>query len=131
MKILVGYDGSPVAKQALKLAQARAKNYGASIEVVYAIVEDPELKYLDIEKVEQMMQKEVNHIFDGNNISYRTHLVITNLNTGQELAEFARQNHIDEIIIGVKRKSKEGKDGFGLTVEDVILNAPCPVVTIK
>jgi nucleotide-binding universal stress UspA family protein len=58
-------------------------------------------------------------------------LVITNLNTGEELVDYAQRNKLDEIIIGVKRRSKVGKLMFGSTAQHVILNAPCPVVSIK
>jgi nucleotide-binding universal stress UspA family protein len=131
MKILVGYDGSIVGKEALKLAHERAKAYEASIEVVYTMAQNRELEYLDIQRVEHMMQREVANIFNGNSIPYETRLMITNLNPGEGLVEFAKQNKIDEIIIGVKRRLKFGKIFFGSTAQHVILNAPCPVVTIK
>jgi len=44
--------------------------------------------------------------------------------------EFAQDNKIDEIVIGVKRRSKVGKMVFGSNAQYVILNAPCPVVTV-
>ena len=43
----------------------------------------------------------------------------------------ARDNEIDEICIGVKRRSKVGKMVFGSNAQYIILNAPCPVVTVK
>ncbi|MEJ2727722.1 MAG: universal stress protein [Deltaproteobacteria bacterium] len=131
MKILVGYDGSDLGRSALNLARQWAKAYSAGVEVVFVMSQDRELQYPDIQKVEDMMQKAAKNIFDGHNIPYETHLVITNLNPGEELVEFAKQNKIDEIIIGVKRKSKAGKFLFGSTAQYVILNAPCPVVTLK
>lgn len=45
MKILVGYDGSNVGKEGLKLARERAKAFEASIEVVFAMAQNRELKY--------------------------------------------------------------------------------------
>ena len=43
----------------------------------------------------------------------------------------ANENGIDEVIIGVHRRSKVGKLVFGSTAQYVILNAPCPVVAVK
>ena len=37
----------------------------------------------------------------------------------------------DEIIIGLQRKSKVGKLLFGSTAQYIIMNAPCPVVTVR
>ena len=47
------------------------------------------------------------------------------------LVEFAKRYKIDEIIIGIRRRSKVSKLVFGSAAQYVILNAPCPVVTIK
>ena len=131
MKIMVGYDGSKEGKEALKLARERAKAYDASIEVVFSMAQDHQQKYLDIQRVEHMMQRETKNIFNRNGISYEAHLVITKLKPGEALVEFAKQNKIDEIIIGVKPKSKAGKILFGSTAQYVILNASCPVAAIK
>jgi nucleotide-binding universal stress UspA family protein len=128
---MVGYDGSDLGRDALKLAREWAKIFSASIEVVFVMAQNRELQYPDIQKVEDRMQKEAKNIFNGHEIPYETHLVITNLNPWEELVEFAKQNKIDEIFIGVKRKSKAGKFFFGSTAQYVILNAPCPVVTLK
>jgi nucleotide-binding universal stress UspA family protein len=131
MKIMVGYDGSDLGGDVLKLARKWARGYSASIAVVFVMAQDRELQYPDIQKVEDMMQKETRNIFDKQNIPYDTHLMVTKLSPGEELVEFAKQNKIDKIIIGVKRKSKAGKFLFGSTAQYVILNAPCPVVTLK
>jgi nucleotide-binding universal stress UspA family protein len=38
---------------------------------------------------------------------------------------------MEEIIIGVRRRSKVGKLLFGSTAQYVILKAPCPVVSVR
>jgi nucleotide-binding universal stress UspA family protein len=50
---------------------------------------------------------------------------------GEDLVEFAAEHQAAEIIIGIRRRSKVGKLLFGSTAQFVILNAPCPVVTVK
>jgi len=57
--------------------------------------------------------------------------LISGLDFGEDIVEFAEQNKADEIIIGIRRKSKVGKLIFGSTAQYVILNASCPVVSVK
>jgi nucleotide-binding universal stress UspA family protein len=58
-------------------------------------------------------------------------LSVRGLETGEDLVEYAKENQIDQIIIGVRRRSKVGKLVFGSTAQFVILEAPCPVVSVK
>ncbi len=131
MNILVGYDGSNAAREALELAKKRAKVWGAKIDVVKCMAQNRELNYEDIQMVEHKLEREVHDQFNSDGIPYEIHLVISGRQFGEDLVQFAGQNKIDEIVIGVRRRSKAGKLLFGSTAQHVILNAPCPVVSIK
>jgi len=131
MKLLVGYDGSNMAKAALELAKKRAKVWGAKIDVVNCMAQSRNLEYGDIRKVEEKLEDEVRYILNSDNIPYETQLVISDQESGRELVQFAEQNKADEIIIGIRKRSKVGKLVFGSTAQYVVLNAPCPVVSVK
>ena len=131
MNILVGFNGSKAAREALELARKRAKVWGAKIEVVQCMARNRELNYEDIQKVERQLEREVHDQFNSDDITYETHLVISGLQSGEDLVLFAELNKIDEIVIGIRRRSKTGKLLFGSTAQHVILNAPCPVVSIR
>ncbi len=131
MKILVGYDGSNVAKEALELARKHAMAWEAKIEVVKCMAQHRKLNYEDIQKIEQKLEGEVHDHLNSGEIPYETHLVISSLESGEDLVQFAEQNKTDEIIIGIRKRSKVGKLMFGSTAQYVILNAPCPVVSLK
>ena len=131
MNILVGYDGSNTAREALELARKHAMVWGAKINVVKCIAQNRELNYEDIQMVEHKLEREVNDQYNSEDIPYETHLVISDRQSGEDLVQFAEQNKIDEIVIGVRRRSKVDKLLFGSTAQYVILNAPCPVVSIK
>ena len=131
MNILVGYDGSNVAREALELVKKRAKVWGAKIDVVNCMAQSRNLEYGDIRKVEQKLEDEVHYILNSENIPYETHLVVSGLESGEDLVQFAEENKVDEIIIGIRKRSKVGKLVFGSTAQYVILNSPCPVVSIK
>jgi len=131
MNILVGYDGSNAAREALLLARKHAAMWDAKIEVVNCLAQDRELKYEDIQKIGENLEREVRYHLNSGNIPYETHVVVSALEAGEELVQFAANYQIDEIIIGLRKRSKVGKLLFGSTAQYVILNSPCPVVTVK
>ena len=131
MKIMVCYDGSNVAKDAARLARQHAEIYGASLLMVKALPQSPELKFEDIQKEEASLESEAKEILDDSNISYETHAIVTNISPGEEIVEFANRNEVEEIVIGIRKRSKVGKLVFGSTAQFVILNAHCPVVSIR
>jgi nucleotide-binding universal stress UspA family protein len=57
--------------------------------------------------------------------------LIRGLAPGEDIVEFAEENKSDEIVIGVKRRSKVSKLLLGSTAQFVILQATCPVVSVK
>ena len=130
MKILVGYDGSRVAEDALKLAQEHARVFEADIHLLTSLQQGPELQKEDIEKAESKLDHlKLNFNFDK--IPCETHASVTYLTPGEDLVQFAKDNDIDLIFIGVRKRSKVGKLVFGSTAQYVILEAQCPVVTVK
>jgi nucleotide-binding universal stress UspA family protein len=130
MKILVGYDGTNVAKEALNLAKSHAKVFGASVEVVTSMQKGTESESKFIEQAERGLEY-ARSLFEEDGIACNTHLLIRGLTPGEDLVEFANENKIDQIVVGVKRRSKVGKLLMGSTAQYVILQAGCPVVTVK
>ncbi len=130
MKIIVGYDGSNSAKEALNLAKTHAKVFDASLDVITSMEKGTEGQREQIEQAERGLQW-AKSLFDENEISCNTHLLIRGLAPGEDLVEFAEENKADEIIVGVKRRSKVGKLLMGSTAQYVILQASCPVVSVK
>jgi nucleotide-binding universal stress UspA family protein len=130
MKILVGYDGSTSAKEALKLARKHARAFNASVDVVTSMEKGTEQQQQAIEDAERGLEW-AKTLFTDKGLDCRTHLLIRGLSPGEDLLEFARENSVDEIIVGVKRRSKVGKLLMGSTAQYIILQASCPVVTVK
>ena len=130
MKILVGYDGSNSAKEALNLAKIHAKALGASVSVVTSMEKGTEGQREEIDQSEKGLEW-AKSVFDEAGIDCKTHLLIRGLSPGEDIVEFAKENQVEEIIVGVKRRSKVGKLLMGSTAQFVILQAPCPVVSVK
>ena len=108
MKILVGYDGTNSAKDALNLAKSHAKVFGASVEVVTSMQKGTESERKIIEQAERGLAY-AESLIEEDGIDCNTHLLIRGLSAGEDLVEFANENQIDQIVVGVKRRSKVGK----------------------
>ncbi len=130
MKLLVGYDGSNSAKEAVEVAKKHARAFDASVYVVRSL---NEVKGDESDKVQQA-EKELQaakKIFDDEKIPCKTHLLVRGLMPGEDIVKFADENDVNEILIGIKRRSKVGKLLFGSNAQYIILKAGCPVVTVK
>ena len=62
---------------------------------------------------------------------YNVQLLLTDQEPGQRMVEFALGEKIDQIFLGIEKKSKVGKLIFGSSAQYIILNAPCPVLSIN
>ena len=45
--------------------------------------------------------------------------------------QIAEEKKVDEIIIGLSKRSQIGKLLFGSTARQILLVAPCPVLTVR
>jgi len=130
MKILVGYDRSAVAKDALDLAKKHAKAFNAKVYLLTSLARSHELQLEDIQKSERELEN-LRTQFTAEGISCETHAIVSANSPGEDVVQFAADNEIDEIVIGVRRRSKVGKLLFGSNAQYIILQAECPVVAVK
>ena len=130
MRILVGYDGSNVSKEAIAIAEQHAQVFNGEISLARSMVGGPEVPRRDFEKAENDLEYEKNVLLEKK-IPCDYVLSVRGLEAGEDLVQIAEEKKVDEIIIGVRRRSKVGKLIFGSTAQYVILNAPSPVVAVK
>ena len=131
MKFLVCYDETNEARKALKVAQEHARVWQAELDVVNAITRVEPLKHTKVKKMEEKMEGEVKQIFAEDDPPYEVQLLLTDLTPGEQLVNYAEDQKVDQIFLGIAKKSKVGKFLFGSTAQYVILHAPCPVVTVQ
>jgi len=130
MKLMVCFDGSDVAKDALHLAADLGRKLDASISVVRSVSSKTADDVILIEQIEKNLD-DTKSLFFKQGLACDTHLLIRGMSTGEDLVVFAAENAVDFIIIGIKRRSKVGKMIFGSTAQYVILKTKCPVITVK
>jgi len=130
MKILVGYDGSNSAKDALILAKKHAAAFNAEIVIVSSLTGGSVTHAVEVEHATEDLESAKKTVEDDG-IACTAKLLVRGMTPGEDIVEYAQEKAIDEIIIGIKRRSKVGKLLFGSNAQYIIIKAPCPVVTVK
>lgn len=77
------------------------------------------------------MEKEIKTVPDESGIAYEVDLLLDTLSPEEQMVRFAEKENIDQMFIGIKKKSRVGKLVFGSIAQYMILKAQCPVVTVK
>jgi len=130
MKILVGYNGGEVGRLALSLARDYAKANNAFVYIVTSMEGGASEKQSDILKVEQGLDF-AKKLMEKSGIECDAQQSVRGLSPAEDLIKFAEENEIDQIFLGIKKKSRAQKAILGSTSRYVILKAPCPVTTVK
>jgi nucleotide-binding universal stress UspA family protein len=133
MNILVCLNESMAAGNAVALSKQHAKAFDADVHVVTSFTQRSDVKEKDADKMlkaDALLEK-IKQEFSDDGIPCATRLIVNENSPGENILQYAGNNTIDEIIIGVEKTSKVGKVVFGSTAQFVILGATCPVVCIK
>jgi nucleotide-binding universal stress UspA family protein len=130
MKFLVCYKEATPLTAVLKEALAHAKVWNATLEIVNIVTRELPIKHSKILEMEKDLEGRVSEKIKNNRVTYHVQLLVTSEEPGEKLVTFADEEEIDLIFIGIIKKSKVGKLFFGSTAQYVILNSPCPVVTV-
>jgi nucleotide-binding universal stress UspA family protein len=130
MNILVAYDGTREAREAVRVAAKHAKAFNGRIILAFSMVGGPEIPRQEFERAEKELQSQA-IMLKEEGFECETLLSVRGLETGEDIVKIAEEKGAEEIVIGVQRKSKVGKLLFGSTAQYIILNAACPVVTVR
>ena len=130
MKILVGYNGSEAAKRALELAKDYATTHGASVFVMTSMEGGAKEKMKAISTVADHLE-DARSYMERAGVPCEISQLVRGLSPGEDLVQFARENRIDHIFLGIEKLSRLGKLLLGSTAQYIILKAPCPVTTVK
>ena len=130
MKFLVGYNGSSVAKSALTAASDFAKVFHARIFVMTSLEGGTGETLGEITKAENDL-RQAKTFLEEQGLDCETHQLARGLSPGEDLVKFAEDNAIDQIFVGLEKKSKTRKMLLGSTAQYVILKAPCLVISVK
>ena len=130
MKFLVAYNGSTEARAALDLAARHASLFKAKVFVITSMEGGHSEKPEDIARVNQELKKVRNQL-EAAGVEHEVHETVRGLSPGEDIVIFAKENNIDQIFVGIEKKSRTRKLLLGSTAQYIILKATCPVTTTK
>jgi nucleotide-binding universal stress UspA family protein len=134
--ILLSYDGSEFSKRALIRSCEMARLDGSDITALYVIPQEEMPEFFITESMKNILKKEAEKIMEGakklaadNSITIKTEVMEGN--EAERLVETASRLKSDLIIRGPHGWTGLDKAVMGSIIENVIIHAPCPVLTIK
>ncbi len=140
-RILFATDFSEGSSHALPYATDIARQYGAKlflVHVIYDVAKSagwyvPHVSideiYHDMEKrAKAELEKSINEdLRDLKDVEY----VVLKGIPYEEIAKFAEDNKIDLVVLGTHGRRGIDRMLFGSTAEQVVRNAPCPVLSVR
>lgn len=131
MKILVAsVGGRDIEQQVLDVARKHAKAFNATLYIASSMERVSEKEQMDLDRIEKHLAH-IKETMDAEGIACETHILVRGFTPGEDIVEFAADQKMDEIIIGIEKKSKVGKLLFGSNAQYIIMEASCPVVSVK
>ena len=130
MKLVAAYNGTEESITALELAKKHAKLFNAKLLVISSSEggkgEDPEL----IGKI-QMELKQIKVDLEKEGIQGEVDQLVRGLSPGEDIVSFANENDIDQVYVGIRKKSRTSKLILGSTAQFIILKCKCPVTSVN
>jgi nucleotide-binding universal stress UspA family protein len=142
-KILVAiHESSKSADKAVDYATRIAKDYNALLVVLYVVRTQTNLDtvtlpshVVDFKKQAQayltkISEKIHKHIDTENIVKVKTE-IIASLKIADAIVDYAKDKHIDLIVVGPRGRSKLKSLVLGSVTSDVVRLANCPVLTVR
>lgn len=128
--IVVGYVPRPEGKAALERAVEEAQLRGATLVVVNSHKGGQDYAVAEAIRTEDELA-EVTNLLDEAEVEYEVRELVRGNEPGDDLLAIATERNAIMIIIGLRRRSPVGKLLLGSNSQKVLLNAVCPVLTVK
>jgi nucleotide-binding universal stress UspA family protein len=140
-RILFATDFSEGSSYALPYAVDMTRQYGAKLYIVHVIFDVAKtvgwyVPHVSVDEIYQDMEKsaraELEKVFidEMRGLKDVERFVLKGI-PHEEVMKFAGENRIDLIVLGTHGRRGIDRVLFGSTAEQVVRNAPCPVLSVR
>jgi nucleotide-binding universal stress UspA family protein len=142
-KILVAmHESSKLADKAVDYATRIAKDYNAILVVLYVVRTQVNLDtvtlpshVIDFKQQAQAylskISEKIHKQSDTENIVKVKTEIVASLKIADAIVDYAKDKHIDLIVVGPRGRSKLKSLVLGSVTSDVVRSANCPVLTVR
>ena len=130
MSVIVGYQSSDRGKKALDHGIAEAKLRTTALIVVHSLQgvgkdddEDVIQSDRDLKDLESRLKNE--------GIEYSIHNYVRGNTPAEDIVLAAREFDGELVVIGLRQRTSAGKFLLGSNAHDILMEAPCPVLTVR
>jgi nucleotide-binding universal stress UspA family protein len=129
MSIVVGYVATPEGRAALEAASAEALGRSTRLVVVTSRQETEQGE--GARRDQGTAFDAVRHDLDERGIAHEVRLVSRSRDVADDLIAAVEETGGSLIVIGLRRRSPVGKLILGANAQRILLDAPCPVLSVK
>ena len=130
MSVIVGYMSADRGRAALELGITEAKLRSTDLVVVHSLhgagVDDDEdvvASDRELAIIDEELSKE--------GITYSIHNFVRGNAPAEDIVQAANDLGGELIVIGLRQRTSAGKFLLGSNAHDILMSAPCPVLTIR
>jgi len=130
MSVIVGYLSSDRGKKALDLGIREAKLRNTGLIVVHSLRgvgkdddEDVIHSDRDLKNLEDRLKSE--------GVEFSVHNFVRGNAPAQDIIQAAQEFGGELIVIGLRRRTSAGKFLLGSNAHEILMEAPCPVLTTR
>ena len=127
MTVVIGYVPNQYGEAALYLGLQEAATRQLRVIVVNASRGDA---LVDKRFVTEQALGDLDERLTAAGVDHRVHQA-AGVDVGDEIVRVAEQNHAELVVIGIRNRSSVGKVLMGSVAQTVIMDAPCPVLTVR
>lgn len=130
MSVIVGYLTSEPGQKALELGIEEARLRDTDLVVVHSMRGAGKDEDEDVIKIDRELDA-LDQRLSGEGVAFSVHNYVRGNEPAQDIVQAAEELGGELIVIGVRQRTSAGKFLLGSNAHDIIMEAPCPVLTVK